>query len=125
MLNKLQKLGIVEGLNSKNPSFNPKVDMMDMAIYQGIMDAHPEVANLKEKVNTMDKDFLNDLLATGGEKYANMKVKIYDKPMTNTTKIGNIYSVGEANLTVNVIINGKEIAQLEDPEAVMEAGRSM
>ena len=125
MLNKLQKLGIVEGLNSKNPSFNPKVDMMDMAIYQGIMDAHPEVANLKEKVNTMDKDFLNDLLATGGEKYANMKVKIYDKPMTNTTKIGNIYSVGEANLTVNVIINGKEIAEFEDPEAVMESGRSM
>ena len=54
-----------------------------------------------------------------------MKVKIYDKPMTNTTKIGNIYSVGEANLTVNVIINGKEIAEFEDPEAVMESGRSM
>ena len=124
MLDKLQKVGIVEGLNSKDPSFNPKVDMMDLVLYQGFMEFHPEVLNLKEKVNTMDKEFLNDLLATGGEKYANMKVKIYDNPYVNTTNIGP-YRPGEANLRVNVIINGKEIAQLEDPEAVMEAGRSM
>ena len=124
MLDKLQKIGIVEGLNSKSPSFNQKVDMMDLVLYQGFMDFHPEVLNLKEKVNTMDKEFLNDLLATGGEKYANMKVEIYDKIHVNTTNIGP-YRPGEANLRVNVIINGKEIAQLEDPEAVMEAGRSM
>ena len=124
MLNKLQRVGIVEGLNSKDPSFNPKVDMMDLVLYQGFMNFHPEVLNLKEKVNTMDKDFLNDLLATGGEKYANMKVEIYDKTHVNTINIGP-YRPGEANLRVNVIINGKEIAQLEAPEAVMEAGRSM
>ena len=124
MLNKLQRVGIVEGLNSEDPSFNPKVDMMDLVLYQGFMEFHPEVLNLKGKVNTMDKEFLNDLLATGGEKYANMKVEIYDKTHVNTTNIGP-YTPGEANLRVNVIINGKEIAQLEDPEAVMESGRSI
>ena len=88
------------------------------------MEFHPEVINLKNTIYAMDKDFLNDLLATGGEKYANMKVEIFDKTHVNTNNIGP-YKPGEAQLKVNVIINGKDVAELEDLEAVMESGRSM
>ena len=124
MLDKLQKVGILQGLQAKNPSFNPNIDMMDMTMYQGCIMYHPEIKNFEKKVDKMDREFLNDLLATGGEKYANLEIDILEKPSSNLTKIGP-FAVGETTFGINVKINGKGIAKFEEPQKEMETGRSM
>lgn len=85
---------------------------------------HPEMKNFENKVDKMDREFLNDLLATGGEKYANLEIDILEKPSSNLTKIGP-FAVGEMMFGINVKINGKGIAKLEEPQKEMETGRSM
>lgn len=124
-----QKVGILQGLHSKKPSFNPHIDMYHQQIYKGIMKDHPEVKKLQEKADKLDKNLLNDLLSTGGENYAHMELEIYEKEANNLEPIGK-WEAGKMPIKVNVMINGQGIGKLDSPQKVqnepeMEEVKSM
>lgn len=114
MMEKMQKAGILMGLQSKHPSFNPQIKSNDNLMYSALLSFHPEVMKMKEKVNNLDKDFLNDLLATGGDKYAHLEIDIFEKPAQNLTPIGP-YSAKELTFGIDCVINGKGIAEFDVP----------
>ena len=113
--NKMQKLDILQGLQSKNPTFNSKLTEENSFAYQATLRFHPEVIKLQEKANKKDPELLNDLQATDGENQVRMEFEVFEKAAVNLTPIGN-WKEKTFETDLNVIINGEGIAKFDVPQ---------
>ena len=108
-------MDILQGLQSKNPAFCSKLTEENSFNYQALMQYHPEVVKLQEKANNMDRELLNDLLATDGEKQVHMELEFFEKKAENLTPIGN-WKPNSFEFDLNVVINGEGIAKFDVPQ---------
>ena len=112
---KMQKVDILQGLQSKNPTFCSKLTEENSFNYQALMQDHPEVVKLQEKANNMDRELLNDLLATDGEKQVHMELEFFEEKLPNLTTIGT-WKPKSFEFDLNVVINGEGIAKFDVPQ---------
>ena len=115
MYGKMEKVSVVQALQSENPAFGVEMSEETNNMYAAFMKHHPEVKKLQEKANNMDKEVLNDILATDGEKHAHMELDVFDKEAENLTPIGG-FEAKTVSMGVNVVINGEGIAKFDVPE---------
>lgn len=63
----------------------------------------------------MDRELLNDLLATDGEKQVHMELEFFEKKAENLTPIGK-WGPKSFEFDLNVVINGEGIAKFDVPQ---------
>ena len=115
MMDNMQKVGILQGLKSPNPTFAPQIESGDILMYTSFVNDHPQVIKLQEKANNLDREFLNDLLNSGGEQHAHMELEIFEERKVNLTSIGS-WEANSMPFKVNMVINGEGIAKFDVPE---------
>lgn len=122
MNNKLSQALVLQGLQSKKPEFiSSNVTLSDVFELSTLMKGHPEVKNLQEKADKMDREFLQDWLATDGENQANLKLEFYKEEVTDKTAVEND-KAKSFNLKTNVVINNRKMVELKDPVMDEEMG---
>ena len=115
MMDNMQKACVLQGLQSKKPAFNPHLRNEDTLLYSGFVNNHPQVIKMQERANNLDKELLNDLLATGGQNCASMELEIFEEAKLNQTAIGD-WQANTLPIRVNMVINGEGIAKFDVPE---------
>ena len=109
----VQKVCIIQGLQSENPSFNPQLDASDTYVFNGFLQFHPQGEVLQQKANNLDREFINDYLSNDGANQARTELVILDKEVPLPKKVGNI-DAGYINVRVDIVVNGESLTGIQE-----------